>query len=325
MARVRYIEALSRALRDEMTADPRVVVLGEDVRHSLRRITFNLAAEFGEHRIIDTPLAEQAATGFVTGAALLGWRPVLEFQVPSLLYVAFDQVVNQAQKLSLMTGGQANVPVTYVFPGSGARLGLAGQHSDHPYAILAQAGVKTVVPVTPADAYALFRSAIRDDDPVAVFAPAALLGNREDIGDDIRPVPLGSGRIHRPGTDVTLVAIGHLVPIALAAATKLADEGISVEVFDPRSVYPFDWDLLRESVAKTGRLVAVDDSNKTAGLAAEVVATAAEEMQLRTPPRRVTRADVAIPFAPVLERALIPDEEAITTAVRAVVREAVAA
>lgn len=325
MARVRYIEALSRALRDEMTADPRVVVLGEDVRHSLRRITFNLAAEFGEHRIIDTPLAEQAATGFVTGAALLGWRPVLEFQVPSLLYVAFDQVVNQAQKLSLMTGGQAKVPVTYVFPGSGARLGLAGQHSDHPYAILAQAGVKTVVPATPADAYGLFRSAIRDDDPVAVFAPAALLGIREDIDDEIRPVPLGSGRIHRPGTDVTLVAIGHLVPIALAAATKLADEGVSVEVFDARSVYPFDWDLLRESVAKTGRLVVADDTNRTAGLAAEVVATAAEEMQLRTPPRRVTRADLAIPFAPVLERALIPDEEAITTAVTAVVREAVAA
>lgn len=325
MARVRYIEALSRGLRDEMTADPRVVVLGEDVRQSLRRITFNLAAEFGQHRVIDTPLAEQAATGFATGAALMGWRPVLEFQVPSLLYVAFDQVVNQAQKLSLMTGGQARVPVTYVFPGSGARLGLAGQHSDHPYAILAQAGVKTVVPATPADAYALFRAAIRDDDPVAIFAPAALLGHREELGDEIAPVPLGSGRIHRPGTDVTLVAIGHLVPIALAVADDLAATGISAEVFDPRTIYPFDWDLLRASVAKTGRLVVADDTAKTCGIAAEVIATVAESMRLRSAPRRVTRADVTVPFAPVLERAVLPDKEAIMAAVRGVVGEAVAA
>jgi len=325
MARVRYIEALSRALRDEMTADPKVVVFGEDVRQSLRRVTFNLATEFGEHRVIDTPLAEQAATGFVTGAALMGWRPVLEFQVPSLLYVAFDQVVNQAQKLSIMTGGQARVPVTYVFPGSGARLGLAGQHSDHPYAMLAQAGLKTVVPATPADAYALLRTAIRDDDPVAVFAPAALLGNREELGDEVAAVPLGSGRIHRPGTDVTLAAIGHLVPVALAVADELAMTGVSVEVFDPRSIHPFDWDLLRASLAKTGRLVVADDTGKTCGMAAEIIATVAEGMRLRSAPRRVTRADVAVPFAPVLERAVLPDKEALISAIRDVVGEAAAA
>ena len=284
MARVRYIEALSRALRDELAADPQVMVLGEDVRHSLRRVTFNLAAEFGEHRVIDTPLAEQAATGFATGAALLGWRPVLEFQVPSLLYVAFDQVVNQAQKLSIMTGGQARVPVTYIFPGSGARLGLAGQHSDHPYALLAQAGVKTVVPATPADAYALLRTAIQDDDPVAVFAPAALLGVREELPDSIEPVALGVGRIHLSGVDVTLVAVGHLVQTALAVAAELADQDISVEVFDPRSVYPFDWALLRSSVGKTGRLVVADDTNRTCGLAGEIIATIAEEMPLRSRP-----------------------------------------
>jgi pyruvate/2-oxoglutarate/acetoin dehydrogenase E1 component len=323
MARVRYIEALARALRDEMTADPRVVVLGEDVRQSLRRITVGLAAEFGERRVLDTPLAEQAATGFATGAALLGWRPVLEFQVPSLLYVAFDQVVNQAQKLSLMTGGQAKVPVTYIFPGSGARLGLAGQHSDHPYAILAQAGVKTIVPATPTDAYALFRTAIRDDDPVAVFAPAALLGDREDWPDEVSPVALGCGRIHRPGTDVTLVAVGHLVPVALAVAAELGAAGISVEVFDPRTIYPFDWELLRTSVAKTGRLVVADDTGKTCGLAAEIIATVAEEVPLRSYPRRVTRADVAIPFAPVLERTLIPGKDAIAAAVRDVMGEVV--
>jgi acetoin:2,6-dichlorophenolindophenol oxidoreductase subunit beta len=325
MARARYIEALSRALRDELAADPQVMVLGEDVRHSLRRVTFNLAAEFGEHRVIDTPLAEQAATGFATGAALLGWRPVLEFQVPSLLYVAFDQVVNQAQKLSIMTGGQARVPVTYIFPGSGSRLGLAGQHSDHPYALLAQAGVKTVVPATPADAYALLRTAIQDDDPVAVFAPAALLGMREELPESIEPVALGAGRIHRPGRDVTLVAVGHLVQIALAAAGELAEQDISVEVFDPRSVYPFDWALLRSSVGKTGRLVVADDTNRTCGLAGEIIATIAEEIPLRSRPRRVTRADVAVPFAPVLEKAVVPGKDAISAAVKAAMEEVVAA
>ena len=324
MARVRYIEALARALRDEMAADPRVVVLGEDVRQSLRRITVGLAAEFGDRRVIDTPLAEQAATGFATGAALLGWRPVLEFQVPSLLYVAFDQVVNQAQKLSLMTGGQAKVPVTYVFPGSGARLGLAGQHSDHPYAMLAQAGVKTIVPSSPTDAYALFRTAIRDDDPVAVFAPAALLGDREEWPDEVRPVPLGCGRIRRPGTDITLVAVGHLVPVALTVAAELGAAGISVEVFDPRTIYPFDWELLRASVAKTGRLVVADDTGKTCGLAAEIIATVTEDVPLRSKPRRVTRADVAIPFAPVLERTLIPGKDSIAAAVKDVMGEVVA-
>jgi pyruvate/2-oxoglutarate/acetoin dehydrogenase E1 component len=325
MARTRYIEALARALRDEMLADDKVMVLGEDVRQSLRRITHGLAAEFGDDRVIDTPLAEQAATGFATGAAMRGWRPVLEFQVPSLLYVAFDQVVNQAAKLSIMTGGQAKVPVTYMFPGSGARIGLAGQHSDHPYAILAQAGVKTVVPATPSDAYALLRTAIRDEDPVAVFAPAALLGNREDLLDEVPEVPLGSGRIHREGTDVTLVAVGHLVPIALAAVNDLAAAGISAELFDPRTIYPFDWDLLRASVAKTGRLVVADDTGRTCGLAAEIVATIAEEMPLRSLPKRVTRADSAIPFAPTLELALTPGKEAITSAVKGVVEEAVAA
>jgi acetoin:2,6-dichlorophenolindophenol oxidoreductase subunit beta len=311
--RLRYIEALARALRDEMAADPRVFVLGEDVRQSLRRVTYKLVDEFGPERVIDTPLSEQAITGFATGAALCGWRPVVEYQIPTLLYVAFDQVVNQAQKLSLMTGGQARVPVTYVIPGSGARLGLAGQHSDHPYAILAQAGVKTVVPATPADAYGLLRSAIRDDDPVAVFAPAAVLGVREELPDHPEAIPIGCGRIHREGTDVTLVAVGHLVHDALAIATELSPE-VSVEVLDPRTIHPFDWGLLADSVAKTGRLVVVDDTNRTCGLAGEVLATIAESQTLRARPRRVTRADVPVPFAPVLERAVLPSRDDIKQA-----------
>src|SRR3712207_802973 len=162
MARLRYQQALAKALRDEMARDPGVFVIGEDVRASLRGVTRGLAEEFGDNRVLDTPISEEAFTGFATGAALAGRRLVVEYQIPALVYIAFEQIVNQAQKLRLMTGGQAAVPVTYLVPGSGARLGLAGQHSDHPYALLVHAGVKTVVPATAYDAYGLFAAAIRD-------------------------------------------------------------------------------------------------------------------------------------------------------------------
>jgi acetoin:2,6-dichlorophenolindophenol oxidoreductase subunit beta len=321
MARMRYQQALAKALRDEMLRDPSVFVLGEDVRASLRGVTRGLAAELGEQRIIDTPISEQAFTGFAMGAALAGHRPVVEFQIPSLLFTAFEPIVNQAAKFRLMTGGQAKVPVTYLVPGSGARMGLAAQHSDHPYAMFAQAGVKTVVPASAADAYGLLVAAIRDDDPVVFFAPAAALGGREEVADDAGPIALGSGRIHREGDDVTVVAVGHLVREALKVAEALAQEGISVEVFDPRTVYPFDWELLRASVAKTGRLVVFDDTNRSCGLAGEVVATAAEEFAslLTAPPRRVTRADAPIPFAVELEVALLPSRDQLAAAVRSTV------
>lgn len=321
MARIRYQQALARALHDEMASDPGVFVIGEDVRASLRGVSKGLCEEFGENRVLDTPISEQAFTGFATGAALAGHRPVVEFQIPSLLFVAFEQIVNQAQKLRLMTGGQARIPVTYVVPGSGARLGLAAQHSDHPYSLFAQAGVKTVVPATARDAYGLFRGAIQDDDPVVFFAPAAVLGTREEIEEqDLAPLPLGRGRIHRAGSDVTVVAIGHLVHDALAVADDLADQ-VSVEVFDPRSILPFDWELLGESLARTGRLVVYDDSNRSCGLAGEVIATAVEEFGLRVPPRRITRADAPIPFAVELELALLPSRERLAAAVVSVARE----
>jgi pyruvate dehydrogenase E1 component beta subunit len=303
-----------------MAADPSVFVIGEDVRASLRGVTKGLVEEFGPDRVLDMPISEQMFTGFATGAALAGRRCVVEYQIPSLLYLAFEQIANQAQKLRLMTGGQAAVPVVYLVPGSGARLGLAAQHSDHPYSLFAHAGVKTVLPSTAADAYGLMRSAIRDDDPVLYLAPAAVLPVRGELPDDAEPVPIGRGRIHREGTDVTVVAVGHLVHEALAVAEELDDE-VSVEVFDPRTLYPFDWDLLRASLARTRRLVVFDDANRTCGFAAEVVATAAEEMPLAARPRRVTRADAPIAFAVELERAALPSRSQLAAAVRAVVRE----
>jgi pyruvate dehydrogenase E1 component beta subunit len=249
-------------------------------------------------------------------------RPVIEFQIPSLLFLVFEQIANQAHKFSLMTGGQCKVPVTYVVPGSGSRTGWAGQHSDHPYSLFAHVGVKTVVPATPADAYGLLLSAIRDDDPVVVFAPSGALGVRDDVDfATLRPVPLGLGRIARAGSDVTVVALGHLVQDALAVADELAGEA-SVEVFDPRTVYPLDVDGLAASVARTRRLVVIDDSNRTSGFGAEVLAVAAERFDLDAPPRRVTRPDGAVlPFALALDRAVQPGRDHLLAAIRGVLTE----
>ena len=323
MPKLSYLKALNRALSDSLAADPSVFVLGEDIRAAASNLTAGLFARFGPDRVLDTPLSEQAFTNFATGAALAGMRPVIEFQIPSLLFLVFEQIANQAHKFSLMTGGQCKVPVTYVVPGSGSRTGWAGQHSDHPYALFAHVGVKTVVPATPADAYGLLVSAIRDDDPVVVFAPAGALGVRDDVDfSTLAPVPLGVGRIARAGGDVTVVALGHLVQDALAAADELAGFGISVEVFDPRTVYPLDVRGLAASVAKTRRLVVIDDSNRTSGFAAEVLAVAAERFSLDAPPRRVTRPDGAVlPFALALDRAVQPGRDQLVSAIHAVLEE----
>jgi acetoin:2,6-dichlorophenolindophenol oxidoreductase subunit beta len=320
MAKLSYAKALNKALADELERDPAVCVFGEDIRAGIARFTLGLAKRFGDERVIDTPISEQAFTSLATGAALCGQRPVIEFQIPSLLFLVFEQIANQAHKFSLMTGGQVSVPVTYVVPSSGSREGWAGQHSDHPYSLFAHVGVKTVVPAIPSDAYGLMVSAIRDDDPVVVFAPALAMDLREDVTAELVPVPLGSARIHRGGSDVTVVAVGHLVQQALAVADELAGE-ISVEVLDPRTVYPFDWAALAASLAKTGRLVVIDDSNRSCGLGGEILATAAEEMRLITPPKRVGRPDGAVlPFALELDRAVQPGADQLAAAVRAVMK-----
>jgi pyruvate dehydrogenase E1 component beta subunit len=320
MANLSYAKALNRALADELERDPSVCVLGEDVAAGIAQLTLGLAKRFGPDRIIDTPISEQAFTSMATGAALCGMRPVIEFQIPSLLFLVFEQIANQAHKFSLMTGGQVAVPVTYVVPSSGSREGWAGQHSDHPYSLFAHVGLKTIVPATPSDAYGLLVSAIRDDDPTVIFAPALAMKVRQDVRAELVPVPIGSARLHRRGTDVTVVAVGHLVYEALTVASELAGE-ISVEVFDPRTVYPFDWDALADSVNRTGRLVVVDDSNRFCGFGAEIAATAAEEMRLIAPPRRVGRPEGAVlPFALALDQAVQPNRDQLSAAIRAVMK-----
>lgn len=321
MPKLSYLRALNRALGDEMERDPAVFIMGEDIRQALTNTTTGLLARFGPQRVVETPLSEQGFTNFATGAALAGRRPVVEYQIPFLLLLVFEQIANQANKVSLMSGGQAKVPVTYLLPAAGWRPGWGAQHSDQPYSMFAHSGVKTVVPATPTDAYGLLTSAIRDDDPVLVFAPIAAHGIRESvIFADLGPVPLGVARVHRAGTDVTVVAVGHLVHEALAVAADLAPE-ISVEVLDPRTLYPFDWNSLSASLDKTGRLVVMDDSNRSCGIGAEIIATAAEEMHLVAPPKRITRPDSAVlGFSAEVDIALQPSREQLAAAIQEVVK-----
>jgi pyruvate dehydrogenase E1 component beta subunit len=318
---INYLQALREALMQEMRRDANVVVLGEDVRHSLRGITKGCLSEFGADRVWDTPISEAGFVGMATGAAMSGLRPVVEFQIGTLMYVCFDQIVDQAQKLRYMMGGQGRIPVTYIVPGSGARAGLAGQHSDHIYPMLVQAGLKVVVPSCPLDAKGLFTAAMREDDPVVLFAPAATMNTRGMVPEEEVYIPLGKADVKLPGRDVTVVAVGPLVPEALKVAVRLQGEGISMEVIDPRSLLPFDHALLAESVERTGRLVVFDDSNRTCGMAAEVSAYAAEYLfdHLRAPIVRITRADVPVPFSTAIDKFVLPRPEQLEAAVRSVI------
>jgi pyruvate/2-oxoglutarate/acetoin dehydrogenase E1 component len=273
--------------------------------------------------VIDMPISEAAFTGFATGAALAGGRPVVEYQVASLIFPAFDQLVNQAAKLPLMVGGQRHLPITYLVMAAGAGGGRAGQHSDNPYPYLMHAGIKTVCPSSPKDAKGLMVAAIREDDPVAFFAPAGLMKTSGEVPEELYATPLGQGVVRRQGTDATVVAVGHLVDQALAVAETLAGDGISVEVWDPLSLLPLDKEGLCASVNKTGRLVVFDDSNRTCGFAAEVSSLAAERCfhQLRAPIKRITRADVTIPYSAGVEAAVLPEAHRLEAALRAVMQD----
>lgn len=322
MASIRFAQALHDAIAEEMRRDPTIIVLGEDVRCGLMGVTGGLLEEFGPQRVFDTPLSEAAFTGLAIGAAIRGLRPLVEYQISSLPYVAMDQLVNQAAKLRYMTGGQLRIPMVVRVAMSGAAGSLAAQHSDHNYPMLAHMGLKVALPASPADAKGLLKAAIRDDDPVIVYEDAKCLSARGEVpeGDDV--APLGVAARVREGTDVTVVAVGHLVRESLEAADLLADDGISMEVIDPRTILPLDVDTILRSVAKTGRLVIADDSNSFCGFAAEVAAQVARLGfdHLTAPIVRCARPTLPVPFSPRLERMVVPAKAQIVEAVRTAVR-----
>ena len=315
------VKALNEAIYQCMLEDKNIIVLGENVCNRYREETYDLDKYFSKNRVIDMPISEAAFTGFANGAAMAGLRPIVEFQVAGLIYPAFDQIVNQAAKLRLMLGGQCKIPVTFFIMGAGAGGGRAGQHSDNPYPLLIHCGIKTVIPSSPEDAKGLMISSILENDPVAIIIPAGLIEMTGEVPEGFYKIPFANGKICREGHDVTVCAIGNMVPIALKLADKLMDEGIQVEIFDPRSLLPFDKDSLLKSIQKTRRLVIADDSNRSCGFAAEISAVVAENFfnTLKAPIKRITRADMTIPYSAPIEKELLPDLDKLESAVRFVI------
>jgi len=268
----------------------------------------------------DTPISEAGFVGAAVGAAMAGMRPICEIEIAPFVYCAFDQIVNQAAKLRYMSGGQARLPITFRTL-YGAAGGAAAQHSETVYPhLLPVPGLKIVAPSAPADMKGLLKSAIRDDNPVIVFEHAALGRSREEVPDGDFLVPIGKASVKREGKDVTLVAIGAMVPRAMAVASRLAKDGIEAEVVDPRTLAPLDEEALLNSLGKTNRMVIVDEAHLHGSAASEIAATMVEKGfdLLDAPIRRVAALDVPIPFSRPLEAAVLPDERRIEEAIRAV-------
>jgi pyruvate dehydrogenase E1 component beta subunit len=318
MRQLTFSQALDEAVAEEMRRDARVIVLGTD-------FTGDPITEFGPQRVRFTPISESVMTGMGLGAAASGYRPIVNWRMVTFSFVAMDQVVNQASKIRYMFGGQADFPVTYR-ASTGGGMNLAAQHSQSPYSMwMHLAGLKIILPASPADAKGLLKSAIRDNNPVVSFECSRLNGVSGPIPDGDHLVPLGVAEVKRSGTDVTVVGLAFYVQESLAVADALAAEGISVEVIDPRTLVPLDVERLRASVRKTGRLVIVDEAPPTCSAAAEIAAAIVEDAEtfraLRAPVQRVCAAAVPVPYSPTLEQAALPDRARITAAIRLALQE----
>ncbi|MGQ9640576.1 MAG: alpha-ketoacid dehydrogenase subunit beta [Candidatus Bathycorpusculaceae bacterium] len=324
MRKITYREALREALREEMRRDPSVFLLGEDIGRywgGAFKVTEGLAAEFGDERVRDTPISESAIIGAAIGAAITGMRPVAEIMFGDLTALAMDQIANQAAKIRYMFGGQAKCPVVIRTPFGGG-VNIASHHSQSLEAwFMHVPGLYVVVPSTPYDAKGLLKAAIRGENPV-VFCEHKLLYPLEgEVPEEEYTVPFGVADVKREGEDVTIVATLYIVHKALGAAEELEKDGVSVEVIDPRTLTPLDKQAIIKSVKKTGRLVVVSEDCKTAGVTAEIAAVVAEEAldYLDAPIKRVAEPDTPIPFSPILENYVIPDEKAIIKAVKEIV------
>ena len=320
MAVMAYRDALNLALKEEMRRDDRVFLMGEEVGayQGAYRVSKGLLQEFGPRRVIDTPIAEAGFVGAGVGAAMVGLRPVVEVMTFNFAVAAMDSIVNSAAKIRYMSGGQVSVPLVIRGPGGSARQ-LAAQHSQALEAWFCHVpGLKVCAPSTPRDARGLLKSAIRADNPVLVIESELLYGATGDVPETDEIIPLGVAEVVRPGRDATVIAYSKMVREALAAAETLAGEGIEVEVIDPRTLRPFDWNTVLESVRRTKRAVVVQEGWAFCGVAAEIAARISAEAfdDLDAPVERVTGLDVPLPYARPLEAATVPDAARITAAVK---------
>jgi len=312
-----YIAAIGEAIQLEMERDERVLYFGQNIATT---DDDPFLKAFGPDRVRVTPISETAEIGMAVGAAMAGYRPVVELYMAEFMLVAMDQVVNEANRFHYMTKGQVTVPLV-LKAGYGFTAGWSGQHTGTIYGMfMGVPGLKVAVPSTAADAKGLMAAAIRDDNPVVYFHHYLLTLEHGEVPDGEHVVPLGQAAVRREGGDVTIVAIGWLVDKALAAAEQLAGAGIAAEVIDPRTLAPLDTATILKSVEKTGRLVVVDQSTRHGSAAAVIAAEVASEgfSSLRAPIRLVTALDATIPYSQPMEDYLLPDEAKIVDAVQQV-------
>lgn len=325
MKPIRFAQAITQALDEEMARDEQVILLGEDIGRpgGSFGITKGLMDRYGADRVLDTPISEEAIVGTALGSSMMGARPVVEIMFNDFVCLAMDQIVNQAAKIHYMTGGRLSAPLVIRML-CGTNGSTAAQHSQSLEAWFTHVpGLKVVAPSTPQDAKAMLKAAIRDPDPVMFFEQRALYNTKGEVSDDVQPARLGEGRVAREGTDLTMATYMKGVHQALEAAEALAQEGISAEVWDVRSLVPFDRDGLRASLERTGRLLTVHEAVVRGGFGAEMAAIAAEEMfdLLRAPVTRVGALATPHAYAPQLENTMLPSVERVVEAARALVGE----
>lgn len=322
MARKRYIQAINEALAEELERDPKLVLFGEDVEASIFGDTAGLHARFGPKRVRNTPISEQALTGMAVGAAASGCRVILHMMFANFFYTGMDAIANQMAKMRLMTGGQVTLPITIIGVCGGGR-SSAAQHSDSPHPMLMNlGGLQVAMPASPADAKGLLKTALRQNNPTFFLEAGGRGAEIGEVPDGEHLVPFGRASVLREGSDVTIVAIGTMIKPAAAAAKTLADEGISVELIDPRTLVPLDVASIVRSVDRTGRLIVVDEARDLCSAASHICAVVGEHCfgRLKAAPRRCTVPDVALPYAPDAERAVIPSADSIAALARQLAR-----
>jgi pyruvate dehydrogenase E1 component beta subunit len=322
MPTLTYRDALNQALREEMQRDASVFLMGEEVGvyQGAYKVSRGLLEEFGAQRVVDTPIAELGFAGVGVGAAMAGLRPVIEFMTWNFALLALDQIINSAAKMLYMSGGQLRMPIVFRGP-NGAALQLSSQHSQAWESWLAHIpGLKVVAPATPADAKGLLKSAIRDNNPVIVLEGEMLYNLKGEVPEGEHLVPIGRADVKREGTDVTLICHSKTVAVALKAADQLAEQNVSAEVVDLRSLRPMDEAAILASVAKTNRAVVVEEGWPHIGIGAQVVDIIQRDAfdQLDAPVLRVTQADVPMPYNKILERAAKASPEKVAAAARRV-------
>src|ERR687888_2092335 len=324
MTELSLVESVRQALLEEMQSDESVIVLGEDVgvHGGVFRATDGLQKEFGEHRVIDTPLAELGIAGVAIGAAMNGLRPVAEIQFADYIHPAFDQIVNEAAKIRYRSNGAFGCPIVVRAPfGAGVHGGL--YHSQSVEALFYHVpGLKIVVPSTPYDCKGLLKSAVRDDDPVLFFEHKKSYRRvKGEVPSDDYVLPIGRAEIKRHGRDLSIITYGIGVHLALDASERLASEGIDVEILDLRTLLPLDTEAIKETVARTSKVLILHEDNKTGGIGAEVAALVAEESfeELDGPIMRLAAADTHIPYAPSLEEAILPNVDKVIQAAKRLV------